>query len=68
MPKIVRSDAVDMVIEAGVSTSRQVLATKALRKEGPPFTYGPRGTEYDPDELKAWIEEQKAKQKARRGY
>jgi hypothetical protein len=67
MPKIVRSDAVDLIIEAGVSTSKQALAIMASQKRGPPFTYGPRGTEYDEDELKVWIAEQKAK-KGKRGF
>jgi hypothetical protein len=63
--RIVRQDAVDMVVESGLSTSRHFLAVKATRREGPPFSYGPNGAEYDPDELRAWIEAEKAK-KARR--
>jgi hypothetical protein len=59
--RIVRQDAVDQIIEAGLSTSRQVLAIKAASRQGPPFTYGPNGAEYDETELKAWIEAQKAK-------
>jgi hypothetical protein len=68
MPKIVRADAVDLVLEAGISKSRQALALLAMKKDGPPFTRGKHGTEYDEDELKAWINDQKAKQKARRGF
>jgi hypothetical protein len=63
--RIVRQDAVDMVLEAGLSKSRQCLSIAANRRQGPPFQYGPGGAEYDPDELNAWIEAQKAK-KARR--
>jgi hypothetical protein len=65
--RIVRQDAVDMVIESGLSQSRACLAIAASRRQGPAFSYGPNGAEYDPDELKAWIDAQKAK-KARRGY
>jgi hypothetical protein len=65
--RLVRQDAVDIVLEAGLSRSRQVLAIQASRRQGPPFQYGPHGTEYDEDELKVWIAEQKAK-KAKRGF
>lgn len=65
--RIVRQDAMDVVAESGLSTNCNFLATKASQREGPPYTYGPNGAEYDPEELKAWIEAQKAK-KARRGY
>jgi hypothetical protein len=63
--RIVRQDAVDMVIESGLSQSRACLAIAASRRQGPKFSYGPGGAEYDPDELKAWIAAEKAK-KARR--
>jgi hypothetical protein len=59
--RIVRQDAVDMVIESGLSQSRSCLAIAAAHRKGPAFSYGPNGAEYDPDELKAWIEAQKAK-------
>lgn len=59
--RIVRQDAVDMVVESGLSASRHFLAVKATQGKGPPFSYGPHGAEYDPDEVKAWIEAQKAK-------
>jgi hypothetical protein len=62
---IVRQDAMDVVAESGLSKNRNFLATKASQREGPSYTYGHNGAEYDPDELKAWIEAQKAK-KARR--
>jgi hypothetical protein len=62
--KMTRSDAVDMVLEAGISKSRQVLATLAMHNEGPPFTRGKHGVEYKPAEVKAWIEE---KLKAKKG-
>ena len=62
---IVRQDAMDVVAESGLSKNRNFLATKASQRKGPSYTYGPNGAEYDPDELKAWIEAQKAK-KARR--
>lgn len=63
--RIVRQDAVDMVLESGLSKSRQCLSIQALRRRGPSYTYGPHGAEYDPDEVKAWIAAEKAK-KARR--
>ena len=63
--RIVRQDAVDMVIEAGLSQSRACLAIAASRRQGPKFSYGPGGAEYDADELRAWIAAEKAK-KARR--
>ena len=63
--RIVRQDAVDMVLEAGLSKSRQCLNIAATRRQGPPFQYGPNGAEYDPDEVRAWIAAEKAK-KARR--
>jgi hypothetical protein len=59
--KIARSDATDMVVEAGISRSRQILSTKAVQKDSPPYTYGPHGAVYDEEELKAWIAAQKAK-------
>jgi hypothetical protein len=59
--KLARADAADLVIESGLSRSRQVLAAKAVQKDGPPCTYGPHGAEYDADELQAWIDKQKAK-------
>jgi hypothetical protein len=61
--RIVRQDAMDVVAESGLSTNRNFLATKASQREGPPYTYGPNGCEYDEGELKAWI----AKEKARKG-
>jgi hypothetical protein len=59
--RIVRQDAVDVVVESGLSTSRHFLAVKATQGKGPPFSYGPHGAEYDEGELKAWIAAQKAK-------
>jgi hypothetical protein len=56
-----RQVVADMAIEAGLSKSRQYPAIAALHKKGPPFTYGPHGAEYDPDEVRAWIEAEKAK-------
>jgi hypothetical protein len=52
----------DQAIEAGITTSRQYPAIAALHKKGPPFIYGPHGAEYDPNEVKAWIEAEKARQ------
>jgi hypothetical protein len=63
--RIVRQDAMDVVAESGLSTNRNFLATKASQREGPPYTYGPNGTEYDESELKAWIAKELVK-KARR--
>lgn len=65
--RIVRQDAVDMVIESGLSQSRACLAIAASRRQGPPFQYGPNGAEYDPNEVRAWIAAELVK-KARRGY
>jgi len=59
--RIVRQDAVDLVVESGLSSSRHFLAVKASQRQGPPFQYGPNGAEYDEGELKAWIAAQKAK-------
>lgn len=61
--RIVRQDAVDIVIEFGLSQSRTCLAIAASRRQGPKFSYGPGGAEYDETELRAWIEAQKAKKR-----
>jgi hypothetical protein len=57
-----RRVAVDMVKDAGITNSDQYLAIQALRGKGPPFTYGPHGTEYDPDAVREWIAKEKARQ------
>jgi hypothetical protein len=59
--KIARSDATDIVVESGLTRSRQILSTKAMHKDGPPFTYGPHGAVYDEQEVRDWIATQKAK-------
>jgi hypothetical protein len=61
--RLVRQDAVDVIVESGLSKNRHILAMKASTRQGPPYTYGPNGAEYDPDELKAWIEAEKAKKR-----
>ena len=59
--RLARQVFADMAIEAGLTKSRQFPSIAALHKKGPPFTYGPHGAEYDPDEVRAWIEAEKAK-------
>jgi hypothetical protein len=63
--RLVRQDAVDVIVESGLSKNRHILAMKASTRQGPSYTYGPNGAEYDEGELRAWIEAEKAK-KARR--
>jgi hypothetical protein len=66
--KISRADATDLVLEAGLSRSPVALAIKAVRREGPPFTYTKDGAVYDEETLLEWINAEKAKLKAKRGY
>jgi hypothetical protein len=45
--RLVRQDAVDVIVESGLSKNRHILAMKASTRQGPSYTYGPNGAEYD---------------------
>lgn len=64
--RVGRRTFADDAMKAGITSSPQYPAIQALHGKGPPFTYGPHGAEYDPEEVRAWIEAEKAKK--RRGY
>ena len=69
--KITRSDAIPVVINSGVSKNPLYLAVKAQYKQGPPYTYGKNGVEYEKKVFDQWLADEvarkQAKLKARQG-
>jgi hypothetical protein len=61
MPKLTRSDAVNYLNSEGVPVSYPMLNNWAQRKVGPSYTRPGRDAQYDLEELKRFVEEEKAK-------
>jgi hypothetical protein len=61
MPKLTRSDAVDFLNKEGVAVNYPLMNSWAQRGIGPSYTRPGRVAQYDLEDLKRFVEEEKVR-------
>lgn len=61
MTRFTRSDAVEYLNRSGLSVTYPALSSLAQRKQGPRYTREGRDCEYSEEDLKRYVDEEKAK-------